>query len=131
MTSYRLGGVLLAAAALLSTVPAGTATAEHAPRSTLTLTLDATRGADSAVRLQCQPSGGSHPRSDHACGDLTAARGDFDHLPGTPETIACTMEHRPVTATARGSWRGERVFWQHQYPNPCTLLHETGVVFDF
>lgn len=129
MTSYRLGGVLLAAATLLSTMLAGPASAD--PRSTLTLTLDAARGAHDAVHLRCDPAGGAHPQPERACAELTAARGDFDHLPGSPETIACTMEHRPLVATARGEWHGETVRWQRQYPNPCTLLYETGVVFDF
>lgn len=129
MTCNRIGAVLLAAAILLSIMPAGAA-AEHHPKSVLTLTLKA-RHAKDAVRLECRPAGGTHPHPRRACREIAAAHGDFDRLPGTPETVACTMEYRPVTATVRGTWRGERVRWQHTFPNPCTLRHDTGAVFDF
>jgi hypothetical protein len=138
MTSYRLGGALLAAAILLTTVLAGTATASNTTndtadhrRSTLTLAVDGPHGTYTTVRLRCHPAGGSHPKPWRACGELAIAGGDFDNLPGDPAMIACTMEYRPVMATARGRWHGEHVHWQHQYPNPCTLLAATGVVFDF
>lgn len=137
MTSYRLGGALLAAAILLSTVLAGTATASNTtkpadhPGSTLTLAVDGPHGTYTTVRLRCHPAGGSHPSPRQACRELGFADGDFDSLPGSPENIACTMEYRPVMATAHGRWQGEKVRWQHQYPNPCTLLSATGMVFDF
>jgi hypothetical protein len=140
MTSYRLGGALLAASVLLTTVLAGTATASNTndtngtadhSRSTLTLGVDGSRGEYGTVRLRCHPMGGSHPNPWQACRDLGMAGGDFDSLPGSPENIACTMEYRPVMATANGEWHGKPVRWQHQYPNPCTLLSATGVVFDF
>lgn len=149
MRSTRIGGLLVAAATLLSVVLPGSASAEstdaerstatsttaansdHRAWSRLTLTVKAARGAKTTVRLDCQPSGGSHPEPKRACLEVTAARGEFDHLPGSPEMIACTMEYRPVVAVVRGHWRGERVHWEHQYPNPCTLLSKTGVVFDF
>ena len=131
MTSFRLGGVLLAAVTLFSTVSAGTATADHRPSSRLSLTVEGPRGASTTVRLECRPAGGSHPTPRSACREIARAGGDFESLPGSPEMIACTMEYRPVTASARGRWNGERVRWQRQYPNPCTLLSATGVVFDF
>jgi hypothetical protein len=137
MTSYRLGGALLAASILLTTVLAGTATAgtttndtaDH-KRSTLTLAVDGPRGLYT-VRLKCHPSGGSHPNPSEACREVAIAGGDFDNLPGDPAMTACTMEYRPVMATARGRWHGEPVNWQHEYSNPCSLLAATGVVFDF
>jgi hypothetical protein len=131
MTSFRLGGVLLAALTLLSTVLAGTATAEHRPSSRLSLTVEGPRGASAIVRLECRPAGGTHPTPRPACREIDRAAGDFDKLPGSPEMTACTMEYRPVTASARGRWNGEWVRWQRQYPNRCALLSKTGVVFDF
>jgi subtilisin inhibitor-like len=138
MTSYRLGGALLAAATLLSTVLAGTATATENARPTahgwshLILTVEAPHHHHhKAVRLECQPAGGSHPHAKRACLAVAAARGNFDDLRGAQTFVACTMEWRPVVAAARGRWHGHPVYWQHQYPNPCTLLTKTGVVFDF
>lgn len=131
MTSYRLGGVLLAAATLLATVLAGSASADR-PWSTLTLTVaTAPQGAGSTVRLFCHPAGGSHPDAKSACRAIKTANGDFDNLPGAQTFVACTMEYRPVIASARGSWHGHRVHWKHKYANPCTLHTDTGVVFDF
>ncbi|HEV7649118.1 MAG TPA: SSI family serine proteinase inhibitor [Actinophytocola sp.] len=130
MTSYRLGGVLLAAATLLSTVLAGSASADR-PWSMLTLTVAAPHGAGSTVHLQCHPAGGSHPNPESACRAVGTAHGDFDDLPGSPQFVACTMEYRPVTASARGSWHGRHVRWKHKFANPCTLRADTGVVFDF
>jgi len=101
MTSFRLGGVLLAAVTLFSTVSAGTATADHRPSSRLSLTVEGPRGASTTVRLECRPAGGSHPTPRSACREIARAGGDFESLPGSPEMIACTMEYRPVTASAR------------------------------
>jgi hypothetical protein len=138
MKSLRLSGLLLAAATLLTTVlvtPAdattpGAATADR-PVSRLTLTVKAPNGTKTTVHLDCQPAGGSHPKPERACLEVTDARGNLNHLSGSPDMIACTMEYRPVVAVARGHWHGKRVRWEHQYPNPCTLLYRTGVVFDF
>jgi subtilisin inhibitor-like len=121
----KLQTVLLVAVALLATVLAGSASADR-PRSVLTLT-----AGKSTVHLLCHPDGGSHPDATSACRAITTAHGDFDKLPDSPTFVACTMEYRPVTATARGTWHGHRVHWQHKYANPCTLRADTGVVFDF
>ena len=130
MTPYRLGGVLLAAATLLATVLAGSASADH-PWSALTLTVSPTHGAASTVYLRCRPAGGSHPNPEAACRAVADAHGDFDNLPHSPQFVACTMEYRPVIASARGSWHGHPVRWQHTFANPCTLRADTGVVFAF
>jgi hypothetical protein len=125
MRKTQLGGVLLAAATLLSTILAGSASADR-PWSRLTLTAGAT-----TVWLECHPAGGSHPDPKSACRAIRAAHGDFDSLPDSPTFVACTMEYRPVIASVRGTWHGHRVHWKHKYANPCTLRADTGVVFDF
>lgn len=137
MRSLRLGGLLVAAATLLATaltVPASAttsnATIAQRPQSRLTLTIKAPEGARTTVRLDCRPAGGSHPTPERACREVAAARGNLDHLSGSPD-VACTMDYRPVVAVAEGRWLGERLRWEHQYPNPCTLLYRTGAVFDF
>jgi subtilisin inhibitor-like len=121
----KIQTILLATVVLLGTVGAGSASADR-PRSVLTLT-----AGKSTVHLMCQPDGGSHPDAKSACRAIKSARGDFDNLPDSPTFAACTMEYRPVTASARGYWHGHRVHWKHKYANPCTLRADTGVVFDF
>lgn len=132
MTSFRLSGTVLAVAALLSSaVLAGTASAEHRPRSMLILEVVSTDGASGMVRLECGPAGGSHPRPKPACEQVTAAGGDFDRLPGRPQLTACPMVYRPVVAFVRGRWEGMRVRWARKYGNDCTMHADTGAVFDF
>ncbi|MCT2582597.1 subtilase-type protease inhibitor [Actinophytocola gossypii] len=127
MTSLRLGGVLLAAAALLSTA---TATAAAEPgTSSVTLVVHAKAGTTDVARLQCEPAGGSHPDPDTACAELIAANGDFAELEG--QQTMCTMELNPVTARANGVWDGETIDWQQEFSNPCVLIAATGSVFDF
>jgi hypothetical protein len=130
MTSLRLGGAVLAAAAMLSIVP-GTAVAADHPSTSLTLTVTPSRGPSTTVRLHCQPAWGSHPEPRLACDAMRQADGDFDNLPGYQQFAACTMEFRPMIASARGTWHGDRVRWKHKFANPCTLRSATGVVFDF
>jgi hypothetical protein len=130
MTTFRLAGAVLAAAVLLSTVLAGSAAAER-PSADLTLTVKPPLGLGTTVHLRCHPEGGSHPRPGFACEAVRQAHGDFDKLPGAQQFVACTMEYRPVVATARGTWYGHPVHWRHKFANPCTLRTATGVVFDF
>lgn len=133
MTSFRRGAAVLAVAAMLSTaVLTGTASAaEDRPRSRLILQLATQDGTRGTVRLECGPAGGSHPNPKPACDEVSAAGGDFAELPGMPGPMACTMEYRPVVASVRGRWEGERVRWSREYGNGCTLRVDTGVVFDF
>ena len=128
MTSPRLGGSVLAAAALFSVAFATPAFAQ-VPMSTLTLTLEVPEGGLSTVRLDCDPPGGSHPEPWTACDELATAGGDLAGLQDEP--VACTMDFRPVTASARGVWDGEVVLWEQEFSNPCTLNAATGTVFAF
>jgi len=129
MNAYRALGVLLVLLSPL--IPAGAASAEHRPVSAMTLTLRTSDGETSRVRLKCDPAGGSHPNPLAACDEVESADGDFSRLPGTPEQLACTMEYRPVVASARGRWDGETVRWRQKYSNACTLHTATGAVFAF
>jgi hypothetical protein len=133
MTSYRLGAAMLVAVTLLSTLLTGSASAavEHRGSATLILTVRAPHGHSTTVRLECRPPGGSHPKPRLACRAVTAARGDFDNLPGSPEQIFCTMIYQPVIASARGIWNGMPVRWQKTFGNRCELHAATDVVFDF
>jgi hypothetical protein len=83
------------------------------------------------VELRCEPTGGRHPHADRACADLITADGDFAGLPGDPALEFCTMELRPVTVAARGTWRGAPVSHSTTYSNPCLTQRATGKVFTF
>lgn len=130
MTTYRLSGALLAIA-LPFALPFATAGAANAgPASSLTLTLAAPDRPGKVVDLKCEPSGGSHPKAKRACAELVAANGDFGGLRGE-ELTSCTMEYRPVTAVAEGTWRGRPVSWSAEFGNACVKDTATGSVFDF
>ncbi|MGH3648915.1 MAG: SSI family serine proteinase inhibitor [Micromonosporaceae bacterium] len=83
-----------------------------------------------AVQLICAPTGGNHPSPRKACEQLDAASGEVAAIP--PTGGMCTTEYRPVTVTARGAWRGHPRHYQHEFPNLCTAVRDTGgVLFDF
>ncbi|MFJ6698884.1 SSI family serine proteinase inhibitor [Streptomyces sp. NPDC091272] len=122
----------VAAAALLCLVPAATAAAESHPAEQRGLLLSVSGAQNTWIRgvhLRCSPAGGSHPDPLAACNALAWARGDFDALPGEPR--ACTKQHDPVTATARGSRHGQTVRWTRTFANACMLDAQTGAVFRF
>jgi hypothetical protein len=109
-----------------STTQAGSATRAQ---SVLTLTVRAADGR-SSVTLRCAPIGGTHPQSRAACAAVAQAKGDLTALPAQ-EGVMCTMIYAPVTATARGTWHGKPVRYQHTFGNACTMHAATGAVFDF
>lgn len=115
-------------AALFSVLLANPASAEF-PSSTLRLTVEKPDGAYSTVRLHCDPAGGSHPDPMSACAEIAASNGDLGQLQQEP--TACTMEFRPVVASARGSWAGQPVWFTREFSNPCTMAAATGSVFAF
>jgi hypothetical protein len=59
------------------------------------------------------------------------AQGDFDKLADHQPSASCTMEYRPLTAEARGTWHGNPADWRHEFGNDCTLRAATGSVFRF
>jgi hypothetical protein len=127
MKFTRLSGVLLAVA--LPFAVTGVAAAH--PDTLLTLTVAVPEGDAESVRLLCDPPGGTHPNARRACAEIHAAQGDFDSLPGSPKPAVCTMEYRPVTVVAEGTWHGDEVDWQRQFSNACTMRGATGTVFLF
>jgi hypothetical protein len=133
---------LLAATALLAATTLGaTATGQGVPRPTPA----AARAAPSAptpgqglvltaatrrATLICEPvPHGTHPLPLPACTALSAARGDFDALPG--KLAVCREPYAPVTVTARGEFRGQPVDWRKKFANLCILKAATGPVFSF
>jgi hypothetical protein len=107
-----------------------TSAAAKPPKSELTIStvIDNGGGAVSAL-LTCGPkAGGGHPQPARACKALKKAGGDPGKLTG-PNTI-CTMEYVGVTATIKGTWRGETVDWTQRYGNTCQMVSAKGVVLE-
>lgn len=127
MNLTRIGGVLLAVALPFAV----TGVAGASTHTSLTLTISAPDGAAEMVELQCDPPGGTHPNAKSACVELHMSQGDFDELADHQEPASCTMEYRPVTAQAHGTWHGDPVHWTHDFGNACTLRTATGSVFQF
>ncbi|MFI8769400.1 SSI family serine proteinase inhibitor [Streptomyces sp. NPDC053792] len=128
-----VGAGLLAASlapAALAAVPIDPATRD----AHITLTVARTEGETERVgivHLDCPGTPGQgHPYTAKACADLHAAGGDFDRLPGTDRAI-CSNDAAPVSVTARGTYRGRSVHWEHTYENDCARQLATGLVFQF
>jgi hypothetical protein len=141
-TARLLSGTL-AAGLLLATVaalPAAAGTrvtqsihpADYA-RSVMTLSVNDGETYDPAtarsVKLTCDPAGGTHPDPKTACKQLDGVNGDFAKLDVNPGP--CFLIYKPVTATAKGFWRGTTVDFQQTYANSCVLARQTGAVFAF
>ncbi len=137
MNLTRLSGALLAVAlpfAVTGVADANTDTALPltAPSLTaLSLTIAMPEGPATTVELRCEPTGGTHPNATDACAELLAAQGDFGALQSQQAPQACTMEYRPMTAVAKGTWQGRKVVWENEFSNACTLRTSTGTVFRF
>lgn len=70
---------------------------------------------------------GSHPRRERACAALDLAGGNFENLQTTG--ASCPMIYDPVTATARGRYKGVRVNFEATYANACVAGAESADVF--
>lgn len=127
MKLSRFGGLLVAV--VLPFLLTGVAGAN--PGTSLTLSVSSPGWLARSVALECDPPGGTHPNAMDACMELHLVAGDLDTLAYLQEPTSCTLEYRPVVATARGSWYGRPVSWTHTYGNDCALHAETGPVFDF
>ncbi|MFI6578806.1 SSI family serine proteinase inhibitor [Nocardiopsis sp. NPDC050513] len=69
-------------------------------------------------------SGGTHPRAAEACSAIARA-GSIAAVPADPAAV-CTLEYRPVAATALGAEA-----FQKTYGNGCLLRAAKRAVFDF
>ncbi|THA25325.1 alkaline protease [Streptomyces sp. RKND-216] len=133
---------LLAAGALVGLL-SGTATAAptapdalHAP-SALVLTVGDGASAATAVPLRavtltCGPqAAGSHPAAAAACGELSAADGNFASIGTGGSDRFCPMVYDPVVVTATGVYDGRRVDFERTYGNPCEMGASGTAVFAF
>ncbi len=115
--------MLVGAAAV---APSVSATAEP---NFLVLSVQAQQSINVAT-LRCDPPGSSHPNAAGACAALDAAGGDFSKLIAQPGTI-CPDIFDPLTARARGEYRGAPVAFYRTYPNRCDLDRQTAPIFRF
>jgi hypothetical protein len=95
----------------------------------LTLTYMAEAGYAAAVKLQCDPPAGAHPKAAEACTTLKKVGGRPDQL--TPARTMCTMIYAPITAGITGTWRGKKIDWSRTYGNSCEMNRANGVLFLF
>ena len=65
-----------------------------------------------------------------ACVELTAVNGEFDRLRVHPTWLSPAIV-APVKVEARGTWKGTKVAWSHEYSNSGQLAKTTGDVFEF
>lgn len=82
------------------------------------------------VTLMCDPAGGTHPHAGAACESLDRVDGNVAELPPVAG-VACTDIFAPVTAEAKGEYRGEPVRFVHTYSNRCEAQRGTDDVFAF
>lgn len=80
-------------------------------------------GEHRQVSLNCDSTGGTHPRAEDAC-EMIEEAGSIEDIP--TEHGMCTMEYRPVTVAALGAEEYTEVFG-----NACQLKLAKGAVFDF
>jgi hypothetical protein len=99
--------------------------------SRLVLRTSAGTSPERTVTLQCNPSGGTHPKAEEACSDVAKAGGDLAQMPSNANPRACFMIYAPVTVKAQGQWKGQPVRFTEKFPNTCVMRDKTGSVFDF
>ncbi|MFC3995964.1 SSI family serine proteinase inhibitor [Nocardiopsis sediminis] len=129
-TSAMVATLLAVGAGTLVTAPA--THAGESPGATLQLSMEVgpeSGGERSDVTLDCNPSGGSHPKADSSCASLEAVGGKFADLP--ERGSMCTREYDPVTVRATGRWNGEPVDYTEEFGNRCAAADGTDGVFGF
>ncbi|WP_223180755.1 SSI family serine proteinase inhibitor [Streptomyces griseicoloratus] len=84
-------------------------------------------GVTREALLRCDPPRG-HADAERACAELDAAQGDIGRIPPRDDTY-CQMVYAPVTAHARGQWRGRPVEYTETFANRCVMAARTGAVF--
>lgn len=118
--SGALGTAVLAAGALVTTASPAAAS------GSLTLSLvSLTTGSTKTVTLTCAPTGGTHPRAEAACADLTAAGGDIARIPPMAG-VGCLAVYLPVEARATGNWNGWFIQYSRTFSNGCVANVSTG-----
>lgn len=95
-----------------------------APATELTVTYKADdKSAPRVWQLQCDPTGGTHPRAEEACAALaSAAERNKNPFAPTPRDAMCTYVYGgPQKATVKGDWRGKAVNAAFSRSNGCEI----------
>ncbi|MEV4646345.1 SSI family serine proteinase inhibitor [Saccharopolyspora sp. NPDC049357] len=134
MNQIRLARLVGGVAALVTVVllPVGAhAAPDDSSQSRFTLTITENQQSRGVV-LECDPTGGDHPRAFAACDELKAADGRFQDLDAeSSSSKSCTKERRSVSASVQGFWKDRQVSYQSSNINLCELQRSTGSVFAF
>jgi hypothetical protein len=123
------GSVTPAAAAGSASPPSGASADAYSPTNlTITKTSTWDVASNKQVTLRCEPTGGTHPTAEDACGKLIAVDGQFDKL---ARLGACPPVWRPVTVTVTGTWRLRPVSFTRTYSTDCEAGFASDNVFRF
>jgi hypothetical protein len=122
--SFLIGPAKTATASTISTVSPALPTLVLSVQDRNTLLVPDTRtlGCDDPEQVS-----GSHPRRERACAALDLAGGRFENLQTTGAN--CPMIYDPVTATAKGRYKGVRIDFEATYANACVAWAESDDVF--
>lgn len=126
LTAARRPAALGLCAAAILVAPSGALPAAAASGAELYITVTPVDGGAYAMRLACDPDGGTHPRPADACDVLRAVDGwigDLDVDPGP-----CPLIYLPVDVEVTGDWRGREVSYHRQFPNDCVMRRTLGPV---
>jgi hypothetical protein len=139
MNVRRVAGILAAAVLLATAVaavsPASASPSADGPGAVLTLSWSAPAASNQifTTTLTCDPAGGGEEwylDPVLACGDLTAAGGDLESLPGRP--LSCQgVVGWAIRTTVTGHWFGDPVNYDELHANWCVARAKLGWVFTF
>ena len=127
----------VAAAVLLASAVASpaSATATGGPGAVLHLSWSAPEASNQVftTTLTCNPAGGGEEwylDPELACGDLAAAGGDVDALPG--RLLSCGgVRGWAIRTTVTGHWLGQAVSYDEVHANWCEARKKLGWLFTF
>jgi len=96
------------------------------PSADLSTSLSVTVSDGSAERsytVECDPTGGTHPRPESACEflDLAARWGQDPFAPPPDDAVCAQVYGGPQTATVTGRWRGRDVAPEFARTDSCQI----------
>ncbi|MER5257754.1 MULTISPECIES: SSI family serine proteinase inhibitor [unclassified Streptomyces] len=106
----------------MGSLPLSTPLTEPAPDRLTVEVTDAGDGYDGTYKLECHPSGGTHPQAKEACSKLDEGTWGRDTFSPTPADSICTMQYGgPATAHVTGTWHGRPVDATYSRSNGCEI----------
>ncbi|HEX4815887.1 MAG TPA: SSI family serine proteinase inhibitor [Nonomuraea sp.] len=122
----RMAALGLSAVAVVAAPGAAPPAAAATPAADLFITVTPKDGGAYAMRLRCDPDGGTHPRPGKACDALRTVDGWVDDLDVDPGP--CPMIYLPVDVEVTGNWYRRAVSYRHEFPNECVMRRTLGPV---